>query len=95
MIVAPNPEVHPTNIIANQVLNVSPNYMDNIYPKENVRFIESTDFEKYTNIRVLVCPFIYNATDTTLSFINSIDLSINTQTKYLLYKQIRTRYKII
>lgn len=81
LIVAPNPEVHPTNLIANQVLNVSPNYMDNIYPKENVRFIESTDFEKYTNIRVLVCPFIYNATDTTLSFINSIDLSINTQNK--------------
>lgn len=74
--VAANPMGIPTNSVEVQPIK-QVKYEDKIFPSSNVQLVEESKFDGYTVLRFLVCPFVYNAKENSLSLISSMTLNVN------------------
>ena len=75
VLIASNPLPKPTNVTA--TINTKPiQYSKTSYPNSNVEFIEKSDFDGYTMLRFLVCPFVYNNQTKKLYIVDNLTLNI-------------------
>lgn len=73
--VAANPTPVPTNVIDTIPIK-QVKYANSCYPKENVQFIEESNFDGYSVVRFLVCPFEFDNQSKSLYLNDSICLNI-------------------
>lgn len=75
VVIAANTAGVPTNTVdtqhVEQVL-----YKEPVYPSANVRFVEESEFDGYTILRFLVCPFVYDAKASSLDLLDNVALDI-------------------
>ena len=78
VIVEKNSVMIPTNSsITIDTSKDSIRYASEVYPQANLQFVEMSDFDGYSILRVLVCPFKYTTNDNNLYIIGHIKLAIN------------------
>jgi len=77
VILANTPKCVPTNkqYQYNDITKVK--YADGIYPKDNVKYTGFSNYEDYTILHFLICPWIYDSSEKCLDIMNELVLSIN------------------
>lgn len=76
VVVAANPAGVPTNTVAPKSTDQVP-YCETTFPSSNVQFVEESKFDGYSVLRFLVCPFVYDTKEKSLSLISDMSLNIN------------------
>lgn len=74
--VSANTESVPTNSDTVIPQSVFPVYKKAMYPDKNVRFIECTDVDGTQIVRLLVCPFEFDAANKTLSLVQKFSINL-------------------
>lgn len=76
VVVAANPAGVPTNTVAPKSIDQM-SYRETTFPSSNVQFVEESKFDGYSVLRFLVCPFVYDVKEKSLSLISDMSLNIN------------------
>ncbi len=63
--------------------NLPFSYKIDIYPHENVEYVSSSEWDNVVVLNFVVCPFIFDAINPSLYFIDSIDLTIETEDRII------------
>ena len=74
--VAQSPFPVPTNSVPDAPVTYSAPYALTVYPASNCNYLASSECGDITVLHFLSCPFVYDAQEKTLYFIDSIELDI-------------------
>lgn len=75
--VAANPVSFPTNAVIETGVQGVPAYVEKTYPAKSVEYVATSTMDGYTVLRFLVCPFIYDAAERNLYFIDKFSLNLD------------------
>lgn len=97
VVISTNPVTVPTNAVIEPSTQSVPTYGKKAYPSNAVKFVAASDRNGYTVLRFLVCPFIYDALEKNLYFIDkiSINLGLNESTATFANTNGENMYEII
>ncbi len=78
IILGKNPEVVPISMLDEvKGTNESKTYSNAVYPKKNMVYTNTNNFRGYSYASFIVTPFVFNASQSTLSFINEIQITVS------------------
>ena len=81
VVVTPNPQIMPTNVMLSSKPNVKEaEYKENSYPQQHIEYTGTHQMGGFKYLSFLVCPFSYDASENKLFLKKNITLTIETGT---------------
>ncbi|MBQ3675765.1 MAG: hypothetical protein II926_00155 [Bacteroidales bacterium] len=78
IVLAKNPEVIPVSMLGEvKETNGSKTYSKEVYPEKNVVYSNTNIFRGYSYASFIVTPFVFNASQSALSFIDEIQITVS------------------
>lgn len=76
--IAQSPLPTPTNALSSSNLDTTHTYLESVYPVSNCQYAMASEWDNVKVLHFQLCPFVYNAIEKNLYFIDRIDLDITT-----------------
>lgn len=76
--IAQSPLPTPTNALSSSNLDPAHTYVESVYPVSNCQYTMASEWDNVKVLHFQLCPFVYNAIEKNLYFIDRIDLDITT-----------------